>query len=361
MNKKGSVLTKVLLVIILFVVAGFGVSEDFSNKDIAISGDMEISLNTQEDINHKTERENDATTDAYVTEKTELPETGVVEEYENATQKENGEKTLSEKDFLKNFSLENVPEYTNEPYAIINNNIPYFTNEEMTTNSYESFSELDELERCGVVHASVGQDLMPTEEREYIGYIKPTGWQVSKYDWIDGAYLYNRCHLIGFQLTGENANERNLITGTRYMNVQGMLPFENEIADYVEKTDNHVMYRVTPIFEDDNLVASGVLMEAKSVEDSGVGVMFNVYCYNVQPGIEIDYATGANYKVELPQSDLDEQAEKTEYVLNKNSKKFHLPSCDGVKQMSEKNKQSYIGYKSELISMGYEPCQSCNP
>ena len=172
MNKKGSVLTRILLVIILFVVAGFGVSEDFCNKDIAASGDVEIALNTQEDINHKTERENDATTDVYVTEKTELPETEVVEEYENATLKENAEKILSEKEFLKNFSLKNVPEYTNEPYAIINNNIPYFTNEEMTTNSYESFSELDELERCGVVHASVGQDLMPTEEREYRPFTK---------------------------------------------------------------------------------------------------------------------------------------------------------------------------------------------
>lgn len=189
-------------------------------------------------------------------------------------------------------SLEDIPTYSGEPYVVINNNEPSFTAEEMTTDSYEYYSDLDDEERCGVVMASIGEDLMPTEERGSIGQVKPTGWQTVKYDNVDGKYLYNRCHLIGFQLTGENANEQNLITGTRYMNVEGMLPFENMVADYVKETGNHVVYRVTPIFEGDNLVASGVQMEAKSVEDGGEGICFNVYVYNIQPGIEIDYATG---------------------------------------------------------------------
>ena len=162
----------------------------------------------------------------------------------------------------------------------------------MTTKSFEKYSELDELGRCGIAFANIGTDTMPTEERGAIGQIKPTGWQMAKYDCIDGKYLYNRCHLIGYQLTAENANEKNLITGTRYMNVEGMLPFEDEVADYIEKTKNHVLYRVTPIFEENNLVASGVQMEAKSVEDNGKGILFNVYVYNNQPDIEIDYLTG---------------------------------------------------------------------
>ena len=203
---------------------------------------------------------------------------------------------------------------------------------------------------------------MPTEERGNIGSVKPTGWQTAKYDEIDGKYLYNRCHLIGFQLTAENANEKNLITGTRYLNVQGMLPFENMVADYVKETNNHVLYRVTPIFEGDNLVASGVLMEAKSVEDNGEGILFNVYCYNVQPGIQLDYKTGESKKIETTNdtNNVDLNA-KEEYILNTSSKKFHKLTCSGIKSISEKNKEEYNGSKSELISMGYEPCGSCNP
>lgn len=181
-------------------------------------------------------------------------------------------------------------EYSEQPYIAINNNMPTF--EEVSTKSFESYSSLDELGRCGVAYACIGKDLMPTEERGSIGSVKPTGWQTVKYDIVDGKYLYNRCHLIGFQLSGENANERNLITGTRYMNVEGMLPFENMVADYVKETGNHVMYRVTPVFEGDNLLASGVQMEAYSVEDDGEGICFNVYVYNVQPGITIDYTDG---------------------------------------------------------------------
>lgn len=191
------------------------------------------------------------------------------------------------------FDLLQIPVYAGSSYAVVNDNIPYFTEDEMTAESYEFYSELDALGRCGVCEASVGQDLMPEGERGEIGDIRPSGWHTVKYNGvIDGNYLYNRCHLIGWMLTGENSNTRNLITGTRYMNVKGMLPFENMVADYVKETGNHVMYRVTPIFEGQNLIASGVLMEAESVEDTGKGVLFNVYCYNVQPGIVIDYATG---------------------------------------------------------------------
>ena len=186
-----------------------------------------------------------------------------------------------------------VPAYAGDAYIAVNGNEPYFSEEELSSVSYEEYSELDGLGRCGVCVASVGQDIMPAKERESIGDVKPTGWHTVKYEGVvDGNYLYNRCHLLGFQLTGENANVRNLITGTRYMNVEGMLPFENMVADYVKETGNHVMYRVTPLFDGDNLVADGVLMEAKSVEDDGEGVLFNVFCYNVQPGIVIDYTTG---------------------------------------------------------------------
>lgn len=185
-----------------------------------------------------------------------------------------------------------IPAFAGEPYVIINENIPFFEEEDMVTRSYESYSELDALGRCGVAVSCIGRDLMPTEDRGSIGQVKPSGWQTVKYDFVDGKYLYNRCHLIGFQLTGENANKGNLITGTRYMNVDGMLPFENMVADYVKETGNHVLYRVTPMFEGQELVARGVLMEAKSVEDGGEGILFCVYVYNNQPGVIIDYLTG---------------------------------------------------------------------
>ena len=186
-----------------------------------------------------------------------------------------------------------IPEYEGEPFVLINQNIPFFEKDDYTTESFENYSELDELGRCGVAYANISKEIMPTEERGQIGEVRPSGWHTVKYpDLIEDRYLYNRCHLIGYQLSGENANEKNLITGTRYMNVEGMLPFENEVADYVRRSDNHVLYRVTPVFEGNNLVATGVLMEAYSVEDRGEGVCFCVFVYNVQPGIEIDYRTG---------------------------------------------------------------------
>lgn len=197
---------------------------------------------------------------------------------------------------LEAFANEAIPEYSGNPYVELNGNVPYFTDEELSTTAFELYSELDSLGRCGACYANICKEIMPTEERGSIGMVKPTGWHTVKYDCITDRYLYNRCHLIGYQLAGENANEKNLITGTRYLNVDGMLPFENEVADYVDETDNHVLYRVTPVFSDDNLVASGVIIEAKSVEDKGAGLQFNVYCYNVQPGISIDYIDGQSWE-----------------------------------------------------------------
>ena len=185
-----------------------------------------------------------------------------------------------------------LPEYNGKPYVVINNNEPNFDKSELVAESFEKYSELDSLKRCGVADSIIGQDLMPTSKRENISSVKPTGWKSVKYNGIEGGNLYNRCHLIGFQLAGENANKRNLITGTRYLNTKGMLPFENMIADYVKETNNHVRYRVTPIFVGNELIARGVQIEAISVEDNGKAIKFNVYCFNVQPNIEIDYKTG---------------------------------------------------------------------
>ena len=192
----------------------------------------------------------------------------------------------------ESYDIENLPEYDGNSYVIVNDNIPYFKEEEYTTTSFEKYSELDSLGRCGVAYANISKDLMPTEKRGSIGMIKPSGWQTIKYDHIDGKYLYNRCHLIGYQLTGENANEKNLITCTRSMNTKGMLQFENMVTKYIKDTGNHVLYRVTPVFEGNNLVATGVEMEAYSVEDSGKGIKFNVFVYNIEDGIIIDYKTG---------------------------------------------------------------------
>ena len=249
-----------------------------------------------------------------------------------------------------------IPAYSDEPYAVINDNFPFFKENEITAESFEYYSELDAAGRCGPAFASVGIDLMPTEDREGIGMIKPTGWHTIKYDCIEGKYLYNRCHLIGFQLTGENANKKNLITGTRYLNIKGMLPFEDMTADFVKETHIHVMYRVTPVFKGDNLVADGVLMEALSVEDKGEGICFCVFAYNVQPGISIDYATGESHLKE------DEPEEHYEtYVLNTHTKKFHRLNCKYASRIMEKYKKYYTGPREYLIQQGYEPCHSCNP
>lgn len=272
--------------------------------------------------------------------------------------------------------LSDIPEYSGSPYTEVNDNWPFFATDGLSDESCKHFSSLDNLGRCGVCYAIIGQDLMPTEERGAIGMVKPSGWHTVKYNGVvDGNYLYNRCHLIGYQLCGENANTKNLITGTRYLNIQGMLPFENMVADYVESTANHVAYRVTPVFEGNNLVASGVLMEAYSIEDSGDGIRFNVFCHNIQPGIEITYSTGESKLSE--QYELLESAEDTynetttaasssssteeTYILNTNTKKFHHSWCSSVNDMKAKNKKEYTGSRDDIINQGYVPCKRCNP
>lgn len=268
--------------------------------------------------------------------------------------------------------VEGIPTYSGTPFAEVNGNIPTFTDADMTTDSFEFYSELDTLGRCGVTNACVGLDIMPAdgEERGSISSVKPSGWQSVQYDIVDGKYLYNRCHLIGWQLTAENANKRNLITGTRYMNVDGMLPFENMIADYIKETENHVLLRVTPIFVGNELVARGVIMEAYSVEDEGDGISFNVYIYNVQPSVSINYSSGVSCLSgeELPEEGGTEGGDSnggTEgeitYILNTNSKKFHKPTCGSVDDMLEANKEEYSGTREQLIAEGYSPCGSCDP
>lgn len=263
-----------------------------------------------------------------------------------------------------NSDLSNIPDYDGKAYVELNGNVPEFSESEKTySESFEEYGKLDSLGRCTYAVSCIGKDLMPTEKRGSIGSVKPSGWHISNYDFVDGKYLYNRCHLIGYQLTAENANERNLITGTRYLNVEGMLPFENDVADYIEITNNHVYYKVTPIFEGNNLVANGVQMQAYSVEDNGQGISFNVYCYNVQPGVAIDYATGDNQTVASSSitSTSSDEADKKAYIVNTKTKKFHNPDCDGAKKMSSSNKKKYKGTRDSLISNGYSPCQKCNP
>ena len=255
--------------------------------------------------------------------------------------------------------ISEIPEFGEEPYVIINNNEPDFSESDLVTKAYERYSPLDSLGRCGVAMACIGTEIMPTEERGAIGMIKPSGWHTVKYDNVDGKYLYNRCHLIGYQLTGENANEKNLITGTRYLNTEGMLPFENLIADYVKETNNHVIYRVTPVFEGKNLLASGVQMEGKSVEDNGESICFNVFAYNAQPYIIIDYATGESSLSENIHIDPPKENNGVRYIINKNSKKFHLPDCQSVGDIKPQNKKESTQTREELEKAGYSPCKAC--
>ena len=246
----------------------------------------------------------------------------------------------------KSYELTDIPAYAGNSFVILDDNKPAFSKKDRErTDAFETYSDLDELGRCGVAYANICKELMPTEERGAIGMVKPTGWHTVKYDNVEGKYLYNRCHLIGYQLAGENANEKNLITGTRYLNVTGMLKFEDQVADYVNETNHHVLYRVTPVFEGDNLVASGVEMEAYSVEDKGEGVSFHVFLYNVQPGITIDYATGESW---LDDSKTTEDNEKTlNYVLNTNTHKFHKGNCESVRDIADSNKEVYTGNRGD--------------
>lgn len=277
---------------------------------------------------------------------------------------------------LTNFTADDIPAYTGELSIAINNNIPFFTQDELTTDSFESYANLDFLGRCGTAIACIGQNIMPTEDRESISSVTPTGWVQATYDTsvVPGGYLYNRSHLIGFQLTGENANAENLITGTQSFNVSGMLPYENMVADYVQETGNHVYYRVTPIFDGTDLLAQGVLIEAVSVEDGGAGIQFNVFCYNVQDGIYLNYATGESYQMALLSEHSSASATPTpapttsvseallaSYVLNISSKKIHMPDCHYVNSMNEENKLYTTESLAILHSQGYEDCKVCNP
>lgn len=265
-------------------------------------------------------------------------------------------------------SLDAIPAYDGKAYVAVNNNEPFFTDSDMTTTAFENYSDLDSLGRCGVAYANICKDIMPTEERGKIGMIKPSGWHTVKYDVIKDRYLYNRCHLIGYQLAGENANPKNLITGTRYLNVEGMLPFENLVADYVNNTGNHVLYRVTPMFSGSNLVANGVLIEAKSVEDNGGGILFNVYCYNVQPGVGINYENGDSWldgttgsassgsdTSATENSATDSSNSETMVHITATGKKYHRAGCRTLK------KSDTEVTLDEAKSMGLSPCGICNP
>ena len=265
---------------------------------------------------------------------------------------------------VERFDPSQLPAYSGEAFTAVHDNLPYFSEADLTTAAYERYSPLDWLGRCGVATACVGLETMPTEDRGSIGQVKPSGWQTVRYEGVDGGYLYNRCHLIGFQLTGENANAQNLITGTRWLNIEGMLPFENMVADYVKETANHVLYRVTPVFSGNDLVARGVLMEGYSVEDQGAGICYCVYAYNVQPGITIDYATGESWQAAAEENAATAtqpaQAEQAQtYVLNDNSKKFHDPSCASV--ASIKTPRQVTTTRQTLIDQGYSPCGNCQP
>lgn len=287
---------------------------------------------------------------------------------------------------IKDVSPSRIPSYTSKPYVVINNNIPEFTaSEKATKKSFERYSSLDYLGRCGVAFALIGKDIMPTGNRGEIGQVKPTGWHTVKYDCVDGKYLYNRCHLIGWQLSGENANTRNLITGTRYMNVEGMLPFENMVDDYIEETNNHVLYRVTPVFKGNELVCRGVQIEAYSVEDNGDGICFNVYCFNVQPGVKINYTTGSSAlvgeknttskpattkKITTTQKPATTKKPTTasssvspvfSYVINTHSQKIHYPYCSSADDISAQNRLETSDSRQTLIDKGYSPCGRCKP
>lgn len=284
-----------------------------------------------------------------------------------------------------NATLDNIPAYSGNAYVAINDNKPNFSESDFSTNSWEKYSPLDDLGRCGVAFANVGTDLMPTDNRGDIASVKPTGWHSVKYDIVDGKYLYNRCHLIGYQLTAENANKNNLITGTRYLNVTGMLPFENMVADYVKETNNHVLYRVTPIFEGNDLVAKGVQMEAKSVEDNGEGIEFNVFIYNVQPGITIDYATGdsgldgqaitnegassnqnsasegnngTSSENNNTQENQSQSSAKTGVIRgNSKSKIYHCPGQSSYENMADSKYLVTFDSEDEAIATGYRKAQ----
>ena len=351
-----------VLVLIFSSILYVANSIDDSETPIAIEQDESVTAGTQEP---QTEEEYSIHED-------------IVSPGENDYQQESSEKS--------SFDYSDVLPYSGEPVCVINDNNPFFGEDDLKqTECFENYSNFDSLGRCGVAIACIGTECMPTEERGSIGMVKPSGWHIIKYDFIDGKYLYNRCHLIGYQLAGENALEENLITGTRYLNVEGMLPYENMVANYVSSSYNHVLYRVTPVFVEENLVADGVLMEGMSLEDEGKGLCFCVFAYNVQPGVNIDYLTGDSSQqteselleiygdgvesqeslerfLREDQSQVSqEELENITYIGNRNSHRFHYPDCDSVSDMKDKNKVFFYGGREEVIDAGYSPCGRCNP
>lgn len=294
---KGKWFKPVVIVVVFFIAAAVmppSAKEDNSNDVAVVEETTEPESVAESTVEPTVEPTQEPTTEP-TSEPTIGPET-TEEPTQKPAQNADGQTATTDELTVSSVevSLSDIPAYSGKAYVEVNGNVPYFNDSELITTSFENYSSLDSLGRCSIAYANICKEIMPTEERGSIGSVKPTGWQTVKYDIVDGKYLYNRCHLIGFQLAGENANTKNLITGTRYMNVDGMLPFENMVADYVKETNNHVLYRVTPVYDGNNLVASGVLMEAKSVEDNGDGILFNVYCYNNQPGVSINYADGSS-------------------------------------------------------------------
>lgn len=360
---------KPIILTVVFVVACMTAPLDEQNSD---------NLNTDNTVSSSIE---DNATDVTEEGTSEITEIASENSSETNTTEETTEET-SQYVNSTNITIDEIPEYSGNAYASINDNVPFFTDDEMITEAFEYYSDLDSLGRCGVAYANVCVDIMPTEERGEIGSVKPTGWHTVKYDIVSGKYLYNRCHLIGYQLSAENANTKNLITGTRYLNVEGMLPFENMVADYVKETNNHVLYRVTPMFAGENLLCSGVLIEAKSVEDNGAGILFNVYCYNVQPGITIDYLTGDSSldETESSQASTDNDSQNTgtstettteaskenETTTSASSdstvmvhitdtgSKYHRAGCRYLKSDTEVTLE-------KAKALGLTPCGSCNP
>lgn len=374
MSKEISKKTKIIVVILglLAVLISAFSGQDSETKTETTTQIIETTIE-----NRVTENKNeDAVTNSSAVDKT-------TEKSEEKTEKETEKQTKPDSvgDDNSKAVLSKIPAYSGRPYVVINGNVPSFNKYELTTKGYETYASLDSYGRCGGAVASCGREIMPKpdEERGSISSVKPSGWVQAQYDCVSGKHLYNRCHLIGWQLSAENANKRNLITGTRYMNTEGMLPFENMVADYIRETDNHVAYRITPIYDGNDLVAKGVQMEAYSVEDDGEGICFNVFCYNVQPGVKIDYTTGKSWSaqsnkettkkvVAAPVETTKKQVEETKkpvsyntYVYSAKSDKFHYPSCRYAEQINAENYCEYTGSRQDLINKGYTPCKVCSP
>jgi len=389
-NKVNKYLQIFMCAVLLLIVSG---CTSFSDTSRQVSESNDTQAETTEELTSESDKTEELTSESDKIEEKTSEENATEEFSEETTENVNtneykGANSDGKSEADSDDNLVCYPEYIGDAYVELNDNIPLFSDEEKkSTTAFEEYSDLDKLGRCGVAFANICPELMPTEERGEIGNVKPSGWHTVKYpEIIEDNYLYNRSHLIAYSLAGENANEKNLITGTRYLNQETMQIFELRVLDYVRDSGNHVLYRVTPVFEADNLLASGVQMEAWSVEDSGKGICFNVYCYNVQPGIDINYATGDSRVAEEASSeskvaeDTNVQAatesttETTEessssssdfanqertYILNTNTKKVHLPDCRSVKDMADHNKEECVGTLNDIKNKGYTPCKRC--